>query len=167
MTQLFSPSELRELGIECADFVQCKLCQAPQPVRLEAPASGPHYAKRVCSHCGRIDTNNPWVRKPGGEKKRRPPAARRLVHRYSAGYCEMCCRREEELPPGQQLEAHHVIPFSADEAHKLGFDKPGADTRENTWILCTACHLRVDFERTYTCQHYRKLLETIAEDDAA
>ncbi len=97
-----------------------------------------HYAKWVCGSCGKW---NDWVRKPSDDasKYRRPAAHRKLVAKFGRGYCEMCMRQENELRDEDTLEGHHSIEF------KDG----GEPTRENTWILCTACHRLVNWMRTY------------------
>jgi len=153
-----SAHDPQDLGLP--PFAHCQRCNGETYSRIVLLDRSPHWGRRECIDCGGYIR---WETKPDGERKHRPAPARRLVHRFSRGFCEMCLRREDELPHGQQLEAHHVIPFSASEAAQFGFDGPGPDTRENTWILCTPCHLKVDHERTYTCLHPRKMRESLAE----
>jgi hypothetical protein len=61
------------------------------------------------------------------------------VKKYGRGLCEVCLRRPADLPPGETLEAQHIIEFSE------GGD-PGP---ENIMIVCTACHRLVHWVRRY------------------
>ena len=72
-------------------------------------------------------------------KYKRPAEHRDLVSKFSDGFCEMCYLKLHELPPRESLCAHHVDPYA----------KGGEPTRENIWILCTACHRMVEFQRRY------------------
>lgn len=107
-------------------------------LRLERTPDLPHYGKAVCGHCGLFIG---WVGKPDSDptKYKRPQEHRKLVKKFSRGFCEMCLRREGELTGGNVLHAHHVIPYSDD----------GEATRENVWIVCTHCHRIVELQRTY------------------
>jgi len=61
------------------------------------------------------------------------------VHKYSDGFCELCLLKPDELPPGQTLEAHHIIEVQ---------DGGSAD-RENIWIVCTKCARLIHWMRTH------------------
>lgn len=140
------------------EFHQCRACQCAMPTAIKLEEKGIHHARLVCSGCGVYIR---FLPKPGQEKKRRPAAARNLVREFSRGFCEMCTRRERDLPPGQCLEAHHVVPYSPDEAATLGFDEPGDNTRENIQIVCTGCHRLIDWARTYVRTHYGRMLRAV------
>lgn len=143
-----------ELGF--LPFRHCQWCDGLVSYVAALRDHGVHYADAWCVNCGR---HIGYPAKPGAEKTKRSAPARKAVLKHSRGYCEMCCLREERLPPGEALEAHHVIPYSEDEAKQLGFAEAGPDTRDNIWILCTPCHKLVDFRRTYGNVHYNKALD--------
>lgn len=113
----------------------CQFCQSTEVVFSETPQL-PHYGREDCADCGRFIR---WVPKPEGDRVRRPSAHRGLVHKFSRGFCEMCLRKENELPDGQTLEAQHVEEFSGG----------GEPKRENIWIICTACHKLIHCIRTH------------------
>lgn len=115
----------------------CPRCQS-EIVNEELTPDKQHYAKESCGVCGCWLR---WLPKPDREKIRRPSAHRNLVKKFSHGYCELCCTAEQDLPPGQVLEAQHGVEFQ----------DGGEPTRENIWILCTACHKLVHCIR----HHYR------------
>ncbi len=110
------------------------------PPRSEAARLAGHFGEWRCSACGR---HYGFMSKPGQERQRRPKAHRDLVKRFGRGYCELCLRRESELPAGQGLDGHHVREFSND----------GEPKRENTWIVCKACHTLIDYVRDYFGHH--------------
>lgn len=99
--------------------------------------AGVHYADARCSKC-----NGHWFPpKPESDptKYRRPAQHRDLVEKYGEGFCEMCLRAKGDLPNGQTLEAQHVKEYR----------DGGSETRENIWIVCTACHKLIHWIRTY------------------
>lgn len=111
---------------------QCHQCSSTRTVtRLRSDTV--HFAEYRCLDCQSRD----WIAKPGGT--RRPSAHRKLVAKYSRGFCEMCLRPESDLPPNSPLEGHHVVEYQAD----------GESERENVWIICRACHRLVTWMRTY------------------
>jgi len=97
---------------------------------------GPHYAAEICAGCRR---HLRWLPKPADKRTRRPAGHRHLVARHSRGFCELCRRRESELPAGQVLEGHHV-----DE-----YQHGGSADRQNVWIVCTACAKLIHWARHY------------------
>ncbi len=116
-------------------------CSGPHPMfpRLD----GIHHADVNCVDCGRH-----WFPpKPDSEKRKRPAQHRAMVEKFSRGFCELCTIQKTELPKGETLHAHHVDEFQDE----------GTATRENTWILCTACHSLVHWRRTYVGHLLRKL----------
>ena len=96
----------------------------------------PHYKKKVCAECGKFLG---FQSKPDQNKSKRPAGHTTLVQKYEQGYCELCLRAKESLPPNQCLEAHHVIPY------QFG----GESSRENIWIVCTPCHKIIEHYRIY------------------
>lgn len=60
-----------------------------------------------------------------------------LVRKYGQEFCELCLRKENDMPGPQTLEAHHVV------EHQSG----GGEGRENIWIVCTACHRLIHLRR--------------------
>lgn len=127
-------------------FQYCQGCHETVPVRLELMQSGQHHAKRLGLNCNHFLG---WERKPDADRKTRPAASRNLVQKLGGEYCQMCLRWAGELPKGQTLEAHHVIPHSEKEAVEFGFAEAGDDSEKNTWIVCTACHRLIDWRRDY------------------
>jgi len=97
---------------------------------------GKHYARVDCADCRRFLR---WLPKPDADRAKRPASHRDLVGRFGRGYCELCGINEADLPKPETLEGHHV-----DE-----FQNGGEPTRENVWILCSACHSLVNWRRTY------------------
>lgn len=115
---------------------KCRFCDhdGPQVVRLVE--TGVHYAQVKCRLCGQFLK---WLPKPDNDKSkyRRPPQHRDLVLAYGRGFCEMCLRKQADLPKGQTLEAQHVVEYQ----------NGGTSDRENLWIICTACHKLVHWVR--------------------
>lgn len=117
-------------------------CGSNQMFRLIGNHRGGHYARIECASCKRFIK---WEGKPKELKAVDPRSevSKKLVARYSQGFCELCLRRKEDLPEPQTLEGHHKVQVS----------QGGTDDRENLWILCTACHRWIHWQRTYT-GHY-------------
>jgi 5-methylcytosine-specific restriction endonuclease McrA len=117
---------------------KCRHCGDQGPHTVDLTTSGVHHAKVTCGGCNRFLR---WLPKPESDptKYRRPTSHTNLVADYGQGYCEMCLRKKEDLPPKQTLEAQHVLEF------KDG----GSNERENIWIVCTACHRMIHWIRTY------------------
>lgn len=133
----------------------CRGCNFDGP-HIEVPmTSGVHFAKTECGRCSRfID----WIPKPATEttKHKRPKEHASLVTKFSKGYCELCGFDKDQLPFSETLHAHHVARYCED----------GEASRENTWILCTACHALVEHQRTYRGKLHRAIagdLEAIRE----
>jgi len=104
----------------------CRYCGSSNLVQEETPHTQ-HHAKEVCGACGRFRR---WIPKPESVGTRRPANHRKLLVRYSRGFCELCLRKKLELPPGLDLEGHHIIEYQ----------HGGSDERENVSILCSRCH---------------------------
>jgi 5-methylcytosine-specific restriction endonuclease McrA len=130
---------------------ECRNCNRAGPHEIVLMTTGPHYAKAVCQ-CGRFVD---WVPKPETDatKYKRPKQHTDLVNEFGRGYCELCGFEKDQLPYSETLNAHHVERYSEE----------GPATRENVWILCTACHALVEHQRTYR----GKLRRAIAGDLAA
>ena len=114
----------------------CSACGSTAVVQTPTP-NLPHYAREDCADCLRFLR---WVPKPDADRIRRPAAHRDLVKKFSRGFCEICLTKDSDLLPGQVLEAQHVQEFH----------EGGDPTRENTWIICTACHKLIHWRRTWT-----------------
>ena len=116
----------------------CPNCGAEYKPEIEIQELGVHYAKEKCAACHRFRR---WIPKPSTDttKYKRPKAHTDLVKKYSRGFCELCLVNAANLPKGQTLEAQHVIEYQ----------DGGEPTRENIWIVCTACHRFVHWIRTY------------------
>lgn len=132
---------------------QCKSCGSNGPHPITVTTTGTHYARVDCVECRRWIR---WLGKPDSDptKYRRPKQHRDMVEKYSRGYCEMCLRKQLDLPKGETLHAHHV--------HE--YQDGGEPTRENTWIVCTACHSLINWRRTYEGHVYElatKLTEVV------
>ena len=114
------------------------------PVFLLRGTKAGHYAEMRCAACDR------YIKFVGNEDaRRRESKHRKLVKKFSRGFCEMCLCWEQDLPPGETLEGHHVQEHQDD----------GPATRDNVWILCTSCHELLNWKRRWR----RKGLEPNAE----
>jgi hypothetical protein len=117
---------------------RCRFCghEGPQLVSLET--SGQHYARVACAECNRFMR---WLPKPDSDptKYKRQKKHTGLVGKYGQGFCEMCLRKEGDLPKGQGLEAQHVQEYA----------EGGSEERGNIWIICTPCHKLIHWLRTY------------------
>lgn len=118
------------------DTTPCRHCGSTNQTISVANWPGGHYAKVACERCGAFIK---WAAKPDAAKAKRGPAQKKLVARYSQGFCELCFRLSDSLPGPQTLEAHHVIPV----------EQGGPDDRSNIWIVCTPCHRMIHHQRTY------------------
>lgn len=127
----------------------CRFCGTPGPHFVKVMTEGKHYARVTCAECSAFIG---WLPKPDNEKARRPATHRDLVAKFGRGYCEMCLTPESKLPKGESLEGHHV-----DE-----YQNGGEASRENTWILCTACHSLVNWRRTYQ-RHILEMADKMVE----
>jgi len=127
----------------------CPACCHPGPHDAVLMTTGTHYAKTTCARCGKFIA---WLPKPDTDatKHKRPKAHTDLVKKFSRGYCELCGFDQSQLPFSETLHAHHVARYCED----------GEATRENTWIVCTACHALIEHQRTYR----GKLRRAIAGD---
>lgn len=116
---------------------KCSRCGDGGPHLTELRTTGVHYANGWCRKCN----NHFFPPKPDSDptKYKRPKPHTDLVTKFSRGFCELCLRKQAQLPKGQTLEAQHVIEFS----------DGGEPNRENIWIVCTACHRHIHWTRTY------------------
>lgn len=121
-------------------------CGCDAEIRFVLTPDQPHYGKDVCSKCGAWQR---WVPKPDAEKAKRPAKHRDLVKKHGRGECELCGCPESDLPPGDVLEGHHVEEFQ----------NGGEATRENVWVICTACHSLINWRRTYVGHWLKRLRE--------
>lgn len=96
-----------------------------------------HYAELKCYQCGR---HWDWISKPASQRKGREPKHTELVKKFGKGFCQMCLRTTETLPPKHGLRAHHVEEYQAG----------GSPERENIWIVCERCHSLIHWMRV-TC----------------
>ena len=115
----------------------CRYCRAPAPHIVETKdVPAPHWGRFVCRNCHRhLD----WFSKPDADKVKRPAAHKDLVAKFGRGFCEMCLRKPVDLGQNETLEAQHVLEYA----------DGGEPTRENIWIICTACHKMVHWLRPY------------------
>lgn len=113
----------------------CPACQSTETT-VELTPDGPHYGKLVCAACGRFLR---WQLKPETPRSRRPASHKELAKKYGRGYCEWCLTPEDQLPPRQVLEGHHIIEYA----------DGGSDQRDNVLVLCTACHKLAHWMRDY------------------
>jgi len=113
---------------------KCPKCPDATLVTVLTPQMS-HYGRLICSNCYRhVD----WAKKPENEgKKRRASKHRDLVAKYSKGYCQLCMRKIEELPPKCVLTAHHVERYCEN----------GSAEPDNIWIVCTDCHSLIEWAR--------------------
>jgi len=102
---------------------------------------GVHHSDIHCVRCGK---HLGFGKKPMGDEKPKRKM-KNLVSKYSDGFCECCLRYDYDLPNGQTLHAHHIIPDAYG----------GSDKRHNIWIVCTFCHSLIERQRTYL-GHYKK-----------
>jgi len=122
-------SSVRELQ------TSCRGCGDSTAVEI-VQSSGPHYGRLECATCGVVRA---WLAKP--KTTNRPAAHRDLVAKYGEGYCQLCLRKETELPGGQTLEGHHVREYQ----------DGGQASRENVWVVCTSCAKLIHWVR-----HWRR-----------
>lgn len=132
----------------------CPHCHDPGPHPMTLRPTGVHYADVRCCKCGK----HFFQGKPDDDvtKYKRPKAHADLVNKFSRGYCELCGFEQVNLPRGETLTAHHVARFA----------EGGPATRENTWIVCSACHSLIEHQRTYRGKLHRVVaadLEAIRE----
>lgn len=135
-------------------YQTCKRCAHQGPHVFTLRTSGVHYGDLRCAEC---NTHLGFPPKPESDptKYKRPSKHRDLVREYSKGFCEMCLRSEGELPKGTTLEAQHVQEYQ----------DGGDSTRENIWIVCTACHRMVHWVRTYHGgNHVQPIIENLAQE---
>ena len=114
----------------------CKYCQSPNLILVTEGIPPPHYGKTICSDCGKFQT---WERKPDQDKAKRPANHLNLVHKLGLDYCELCLRKEYQLPRPEILVAHHIIEYS----------DGGTDDPLNILIVCSSCHALIHHVRTY------------------
>lgn len=105
---------------------------------MVSPTDGTAYAKLSCAN-GDCNKWIKWLPRPTNIGKKSRKDTKGLLDKYSRGFCEMCLRRDEDLPPGQVLHAHHVI----EKQHG------GDESKQNIWVVCTKCHRYIHHERTY------------------
>lgn len=131
---------------------KCRSCAHEGPHPVTVMNEGKHYARVDCGECSRFMR---WLPKPEDDatKYKRPKGHLDLVRKFGRGFCEMCCIREEQLPKGESLEGHHVVEFQ----------NGGEASKENTWILCTACHSLVNWRRTYVKHLLASLVDKMTE----
>lgn len=113
-------------------------CKCGCNYAIIAPTDGTAHASVRCANA---DCNKffKWLAKPKNADKKTRTDTKGLIEKFSKGYCELCLRNAKQLPRGQVLHAHHVIP-------KV---KGGNEDKENIWIVCTKCHRYIHHERTY------------------
>jgi hypothetical protein len=126
------------LGSSFLQGEECPYCASTDLCEVIAVNRGGHYGKIVCNRCDRFIK---WIPKPKAEKAQDPRAevSKTLVNQYSKGFCEICLRKDQQLPKPQTLEGHHIVQV------KDG----GTDDKENIQIVCTFCHRWIHSQRTY------------------
>lgn len=115
----------------------CRFCRRATEHLIEPWDHGMHGGKAICSTPG--CPGFVWLPKNPEDKTRRPSAHKDLVAKYGRGFCELCLRWKDELRPSETLMGHHLVPFVAN----------GEASRENVWILCTACHSLIHWQRVF------------------
>ena len=115
---------------------RCQHCGAIWDHPVEFTPEGPHHGKVICGKCDRFIR---WIPKPDRDKSKRTGKHRKLVKKYGDGYCQLCLTLEERLPAGETLEGHHIVEYQ----------NGGQPSKDNTLILCSACHSLVNWRRTY------------------
>jgi 5-methylcytosine-specific restriction endonuclease McrA len=118
---------------------QCNRCQCEVDALVEEqPETSIHYAKAICTKCGRfID----WLKKPEHDGKR--TSSKFTSESLRILCCELCGRGHAKLGKRSTLDIHHKIPI----------EEGGKDERDNILVLCTACHRMAHFLRTYLHRH--------------
>jgi hypothetical protein len=132
--------------------IPCQHCGFDGMHKATQLPTGQHWGRIDCGGCGKWIK---WLPKPESDptKYRRPTSHKNLVEKFGRGFCEMCLRAQGELGARETLDGHHV----------LEFQNGGEPSRENVWILCTACHRLVNWTRTY---HGRNAPEAAEASDA-
>jgi len=104
-----------------------------------AEPRGPHTHVWQCT--GETCTYSTWAPKPKNANVRRDlkDAKRVLEESGRPRVCEMCLRSEQELPPLQVLEVHHMIEVQ----------DGGTNDLDNLRWLCTDDHAYVHHRRRY------------------
>lgn len=115
----------------------CRFCRRTTDHMIEPWDHGMHGGKALCSTVG--CTAFVWLPRATVNPTRRPAIHRNLLAKYDRGFCELCLRPRSALKSCETLMAHHVRPF-ADE---------GEPTRGNVWIVCTACHSLIHWQRKF------------------
>ena len=133
------------MGAGGGDVTPCSTCGS---IDLELGLAWSEGRGCRCRTCKKAFTQP----KPDADKARRPAGHRKLVKKFGRGFCELCLRREAELPASQDLDGHHVVEFA----------DGGTDDQANVWILCTSCHRLVHHQRTYLGHYHAR-----SEEDAA
>ncbi len=134
----------------------CPNCLGNWPRIETRRVSGVHYSDICCTGCGK---HLGFGRKPDDDatKYKRPKSHAELVNKFSRGHCELCGFDKGNLPRGETLTAHHVARFS----------EGGEASRENTWIVCTACHSLIEHQRTYRGKLHRVVVADLEAIKAA
>jgi 5-methylcytosine-specific restriction endonuclease McrA len=116
----------------------CPSCGCTVFKEIIGPQPGGHHGKVVCSQCDRYIK---WIPKPSDQKAPDPRAevSKKIVQKYSQGFCEICLKTETQIQLPWVLEAHHIIPV----------EKGGGDDADNIQICCTACHRLIHWQRNY------------------
>jgi len=116
------------------------------------PTSTGNYAEARCANadCSRWLF---WVPKPKNENSTKRKDTKGLLEKFSRGFCEICLRKDYQLPRSEGLEAHHII------EKKDG----GNEEKDNIQIVCTKCHKWIHHERTYLGHYHAE--ETFPEVD--
>lgn len=122
------------LRTEDGRILPCPKCGKRIEPEFQMGPFGPHWAKCTCKACRSV-----WFPPKPGKRKNRESRHTELVRRFGRGFCELCGILQARLPAGEAFEGHHVDEYHLD----------GEPTRENTWILCTACHRLVHWRRIY------------------
>lgn len=123
----------------------CKQCGCVGHFHETVLTTGPHYGKVVCKECGKFYG---WLPKPHNETRRR--RNRHTAETLGITSCQMCQRTKSRLGLRGVLEPHHVV-----EIQYGGEDKP-----DNIWIVCTACHKLIHYQRTYINEHLKSHITT-------
>lgn len=124
----------------------CKNCGEVEPV-THGEINDVHGCKLRCPYCGLFVGWGGMTKAVINDNGDRQRSSNWTAKRLNYDYCQMCLRKKKYLGKGERLEVHHVI----------AIEENGADDPVNIWILCTACHRLVHFQRTYLHEHLKEL----------
>jgi hypothetical protein len=112
--------------------------------------SGLHVADVICINCG-----NKWYPPKEKNAKKRSGGHKKILKKFSHGFCEICLCPIEKLPKGETLEGHHTLEFRNDGPQV---------TRENAQIVCTRCHELIGLLRRHKARELGITYDMLIKD---